>query len=94
MVSSALLVVASAFAQTNTSSGTNDDTLSLISTRRVADLAQFPTPEWVASIPTWLASQKDDGTWDDVNYLSGCDARMSCLTWCGVKWFLVMLWCW
>ncbi|OAQ70801.1 polysaccharide lyase family 8 protein [Pochonia chlamydosporia 170] len=52
-----------------------DDELSIISKKRIADLAQFPDPTWFNSISTWLASQKSDGTWSDVNYLSGCAAQ-------------------
>ncbi|KAM3499288.1 hypothetical protein MY10362_007447 [Beauveria mimosiformis] len=43
--------------------------------RRVADLAEFPDPAWFGSIPKWIGTQKPDGTWADVNYLSGCAAR-------------------
>ncbi|KAM3453406.1 hypothetical protein MY3296_003814 [Beauveria thailandica] len=42
--------------------------------RRVADLAEFPDPAWFGSIPEWIGTQKPDGTWADVNYLSGCAA--------------------
>ncbi|KAK2606010.1 hypothetical protein QQS21_003527 [Conoideocrella luteorostrata] len=52
-----------------------DDELNLISKRRIADMAQFPDATWFTQIPTWLKSQKYDGTWADVNYLSGCSAR-------------------
>jgi hypothetical protein len=52
-----------------------DQELDLISQRRIADLAQFPDPPWFNQISTWLASQKSDGTWSDVNYASGCAAR-------------------
>lgn len=55
--------------------GSSDDELSLIATRRIADLAQFPDPTWFSRISDWLGSQKEDGTWDDVNYLAGCPAR-------------------
>jgi hypothetical protein len=47
----------------------------LIAQQRKADLAQFPTPSQLGSIPTWLASQKSDGTWSDVDYTAGCAAR-------------------
>ncbi|OAA38183.1 polysaccharide lyase family 8 protein [Beauveria brongniartii RCEF 3172] len=43
--------------------------------RRVADLAEFPDPAWFGSIPKWIGTQKPDGTWADVNYLSGCAAQ-------------------
>lgn len=49
--------------------------VNLIAQRRKADLAQFPTPSQLGSIPTWLASQKSDGTWSDVDYTAGCTAR-------------------
>jgi hypothetical protein len=52
-----------------------NNSLSLIAQRRINDLAQFPNPLWFADISTWLATQKEDGTWADVNYLSGCAAR-------------------
>lgn len=50
--------------------------LELINTRRQADLAQFPNQQQIDSIPIWLSTQQSDGTWSDVNYLAGCDARM------------------
>lgn len=59
--------------QANTAS--TDDSLATFATRRTADLAQFPDPTWFSKIDSWLSSQKDDGTWSDVNYLSGCPAR-------------------
>ncbi|KAM3505998.1 hypothetical protein MY11210_007736 [Beauveria gryllotalpidicola] len=43
--------------------------------RRVADLAEVPDPAWFGSVPKWIDTQKPDGTWADVNYLSGCAAR-------------------
>lgn len=52
-----------------------DDELALISKRRIADLAQFPDPTWFSQISAWLDTQKSDGTWPDVNYMSGCAAR-------------------
>lgn len=52
-----------------------DDSLAIFAKRRTADLAQFPDPTWFSKIDSWLSSQKDDGTWSDVNYLSGCAAR-------------------
>lgn len=51
--------------------------LQLIGSRRASDLA------WAVDIATfdrldgWIASQQSDGTWTDVNYTSGCDARTS-----------------
>ncbi|KAG8405083.1 hypothetical protein J3459_022258 [Metarhizium acridum] len=54
-----------------------DDELALISKRRIADLAQFPDPTWFSQISTWLETQKSDGTWPDVNYMSGCAAQSS-----------------
>ncbi|ORY32527.1 polysaccharide lyase family 8 protein [Naematelia encephala] len=54
-----------------------DNELSLISSRRKTDLSRFPTPQAIASISSWLGSQSSNGTWADVNYLSGCTARMS-----------------
>ncbi|KAL6863621.1 polysaccharide lyase family 8 protein [Trichoderma novae-zelandiae] len=53
----------------------SQDDLALFAKRRTADLAQFPDPTWFANIDTWLTSQRDDGTWSDVNYLSGCPAQ-------------------
>lgn len=52
-----------------------DDSIAVFTKRRTADLAQFPDPTWFSKIDSWLSSQKDDGTWSDVNYLSGCTAR-------------------
>ncbi|KAG8419582.1 hypothetical protein J3458_004439 [Metarhizium acridum] len=52
-----------------------DDELALISKRRIADLAQFPDPTWFSQISTCLETQKSDGTWPDVNYMSGCAAQ-------------------
>ena len=49
--------------------------LELVLNRRKVDLAQFPDNSWFAEIPGWLQSQKSDGTWSDVSYLSGCPAR-------------------
>lgn len=54
-----------------------NDVLTLLTERRTADLAQFPDPTWFEEISTWLSTQKADGTWDDVIYLSGCDAGKS-----------------
>lgn len=51
--------------------------LELIASRRKIDLATFPPPGSLPSIDTWLSDQKDDGTWEDVNYASGCGARES-----------------
>lgn len=51
--------------------------LDLITQRRRVDLAAFPTDANLASIPSWLSTQKSDGTWPDVNYATGCDARES-----------------
>ena len=56
-------------------SGNSD--LALILSRRRSDLAEFPTPEALANVSTWISSQGADGRWSDVNYLSGCDARES-----------------
>lgn len=49
--------------------------LALVTSRRIADLAQVPTPAWITSIPAWLEDQSEDGTWEDVDYKAGCDAR-------------------
>jgi hypothetical protein len=49
--------------------------LDLITQRRRVDLAAFPTDANLASIPSWLSTQKADGTWPDVNYATGCVAR-------------------
>lgn len=49
--------------------------LALITQRRTQDLAQFLDPSAYSNIDAWVAAQKDDGTWSDVNYLSGCAAR-------------------
>ncbi|KAG9240025.1 polysaccharide lyase family 8 protein [Calycina marina] len=56
---------------------TTDEEITLLTERRSIDLAQFPNPPWFDEISTWLDTQKDDGTWDDVNYLSGCDAQQA-----------------
>ncbi|KAL7973172.1 family 8 polysaccharide lyase, partial [Trichoderma sp. SZMC 28014] len=53
----------------------SDDSLAVFAKRRTADLAQFPDPTWFSNIDSWLSSQKEDGTWSDVNYLSGCPAQ-------------------
>ncbi|KAG9240474.1 polysaccharide lyase family 8 protein [Calycina marina] len=53
----------------------SSDVLALLTERRSSDLAEFPDPTWFDDMSTWLSSQKDDGTWDDVIYLSGCDAE-------------------
>ncbi|KAK5996848.1 Chondroitinase-AC-like protein [Cladobotryum mycophilum] len=69
-------VVAVGFAATvAVSQGTQDDNLALITKRRTVDVAQYPDPAWFPKIPGWLASQKDDGTWSDVDYASGCPAQ-------------------
>ncbi|OAA69683.1 polysaccharide lyase family 8 protein [Cordyceps fumosorosea ARSEF 2679] len=49
--------------------------LAVLSRRRVADLAEFPDPSWFNSVQKWIDTQRPDGTWADVNYLSGCPAR-------------------
>ncbi|KAJ3473106.1 hypothetical protein NLG97_g10515 [Lecanicillium saksenae] len=51
------------------------DDMATLSKRRVADLAEFPDPTWFGNIQKWIDTQKEDGTWPDVNYLSGCTAR-------------------
>jgi hypothetical protein len=51
------------------------DEIDLIKQRRKADLSQFPTPQNYASVPLWLRTQENDGTWPDVVYTAGCDAR-------------------
>ena len=67
------LIVAALFAvQTATA---QQDEVELIKQRRKVDLSQYPTPENFASVPTWLSTQTADGTWPDVVYTSGCDAR-------------------
>ncbi|KAL1873622.1 hypothetical protein VTK73DRAFT_809 [Phialemonium thermophilum] len=71
-----VLALAGGFFASVLAQGTSDD-LSLITQRRIVDLAQFPDPTWFASIQTWLGAQKDDGTWSDVDYTSGCPARES-----------------
>lgn len=53
---------------------TNNE-LDLIAQRRKIDLATFPTEANFASLSGWLSSQRADGTWSDVNYVAGCDAR-------------------
>lgn len=52
-----------------------DGELKLFTSRRIVDLAQFPDPAWFSNVSTWLQAQKDDGTWSDVNYQSGCSAQ-------------------
>ncbi|XWW94859.1 hypothetical protein V2A60_002808 [Cordyceps javanica] len=49
--------------------------MATLTRRRLADLAEFPDPSWFSSIAKWIDTQKPDGTWPDVNYLSGCPAR-------------------
>ncbi|KAJ4144516.1 hypothetical protein LMH87_003397 [Akanthomyces muscarius] len=49
--------------------------MTTLSRRRVADLAEFSDPSWFGSIQKWIDTQRPDGTWADVNYLSGCPAR-------------------
>ncbi|TQV94131.1 polysaccharide lyase family 8 protein [Cordyceps javanica] len=51
--------------------------MATLTRRRLADLAEFPDPSWFSSIAKWIDTQKPDGTWPDVNYLSGCPARKS-----------------
>ncbi|ETR98059.1 polysaccharide lyase family 8 protein [Trichoderma reesei RUT C-30] len=70
-----LVSLAAAAAGVARAASSSDDDLALFAKRRTADLAQFPDPTWFAKIDTWLSSQKDDGTWSDVNYLSGCPAQ-------------------
>lgn len=70
-----LLIATTLCAVPETASQDTDDELKLITTRRTADLSEFPSPPWFEQISTWLATQEDDGTWQDVNYVSGCDAR-------------------
>ncbi|PTB73729.1 polysaccharide lyase family 8 protein [Trichoderma longibrachiatum ATCC 18648] len=70
-----LVSLAAAAAGVARAASSSDDDLALFAKRRTADLAQFPDPTWFAKIDTWLSSQKDDGTWSDVNYLSGCSAQ-------------------
>lgn len=72
-----LALVGSSIFLTGVHGASKDTELELISKNRIADLAQFPDPTWFNQISTWLASQKSDGTWPDVNYLSGCKARKS-----------------
>jgi hypothetical protein len=52
-----------------------DNELNLITQRRRIDLATFPTEANFASLSGWLSTQRADGTWPDVNYVAGCDAR-------------------
>jgi hypothetical protein len=54
-------------------SGSTTDELSLLMTRRKADLgSNAVAPDKVGQ---WATSQQADGTWSDVNYLSGCEAQ-------------------
>lgn len=71
----AAAAVASASSELSGGLNARDDDLDMFSKRRIADLAEFPDPTWFGNISTWLDAQKDDGTWSDVNYLSGCPAR-------------------
>ncbi|OAQ96867.1 hypothetical protein LLEC1_07262 [Akanthomyces lecanii] len=57
------------------SADAQDADLATLSRRRVADLAEYPDPSWFGNISTWIDAQKPDGTWPDVNYLSGCPAQ-------------------
>lgn len=75
-----LALVGSSIFLTGVNGAGKDDELDLISKHRIADLAQFPDPTWFNQISTWLTNQKSDGTWSDVNYLSGCKARKSLYT--------------
>ncbi len=49
------------------------DALTLISARRKLDLGSAAVSPAKAS--AWLAQQQGDGTWPDVNYLTGCGAQ-------------------
>jgi hypothetical protein len=51
------------------------DDLCTVRDRRRVDMATFTTPQNLDLVATWVNDQKDDGTWDDVNYASGCEAR-------------------
>lgn len=51
------------------------DDLAIITQRRKVDLALFPNDNQINQISSWLSTQTESGTWEDVNYLAGCDAR-------------------
>jgi hypothetical protein len=53
----------------------NSDGFALLLERRTDDLASFPSPLMVESLPQYISTQQSDGTWPDVNYASGCDGR-------------------
>jgi hypothetical protein len=51
------------------------DEFALIKTRRRAAFAQGVDAWRSATVPFWLASQKSDGSWPDVDYTTGCGAQ-------------------
>lgn len=72
-----LAAAAALFGAVSGEAGSRDADMATLSERRIADLAEFPDPPWFDKIQSWVDSQKEDGTWSDVNYLSGCPARMN-----------------
>lgn len=60
---------------TSTTAAPEQDDLALLSSRRAIDLAEFPDPSRFDNVLSWVESQRGDGTWEDVNYASGCPAR-------------------
>lgn len=49
--------------------------LDLVAQRRKADLALTPTATQISLLSSYIAKQDSNGTWPDVNYLAGCQAR-------------------
>ncbi|KAJ6440589.1 polysaccharide lyase family 8 [Purpureocillium lavendulum] len=70
-----LHLIGASFLFPGTGAASQDDEVALIAERQLANVAQFPDPPLIASIDKWLAAQKSDGTWSDVNYLAGCTAQ-------------------
>lgn len=74
MLFSRLLVIAAGLVPLVQAQNTTSD-VDLILERRRADMAAFSTPAVLANVSQWLSSQSAEGTWPDVDYRLGCDAR-------------------
>lgn len=76
MLVTRLLALAAGLAPTVTAQNPSAD-IALILERRRVDMAAFTTPAVMANVSQWLSTQSEEGTWADVDYRLGCDARES-----------------
>lgn len=75
MLITRLLALAAGLVPTVTAQNNASADIALILERRRVDMAAFTTPAVMANVSQWLSTQSEEGTWADVDYRLGCDAR-------------------